>query len=362
MNNMERLTIKFDGIEVYQAGLPHFPRNFTRDSIISAILMNDAKMLKNQLSFCASRQGKKTNPYSGEEPGKIFHEYPGFKINGHSTEYNSCDTTALFLIGHEVYQKLTGDTELANKSQRNLESSLEYILSHLKDGFFVEDPKFSGSDDFALKVTYWKDSEIFGRESGKPKYPVVYTLAHIQNMRGLRSAEKLLGSGELSLHIEKMVEALPKLYDDELGYFYIAIDSQGPIKAISSDALHALFYLSPNDLPRQHVERIVKTSQELETPLGYRTLSLSALNHMKDTYHTNTVWPFEQAIIHEGAGKFGLGNVQEVSSRVKLYLDTDPELFVLEGEGSIKKGGCDPQLWTIAAKEYFKAPKSEHFV
>lgn len=358
---MERLKTKYNGFKVYQAGLPNFPRNFTRDSIISAILMGNPRMLANQLSFCASKQGTKPNPYTGEEAGKIFHEYPGVEINGYSTEFNACDTTALYLIGHKVYQNLTGDTSLANSQRKNIEIASSYIISHLRDGMFTEDPSFSKAEDYALKVTYWKDSEILGRNNGKPKYPVVYTLAHIQNTRGLRSAAKLLDTDELKLHIERMVEALPKLYDDELGTFYIAIDSQGPIRGVSSDALHALFYLSSDDLSKKNLDRIIETSQELETELGYRTLSPSVSGSMEDRYHANTVWPYEQAIIHVGARKFGLRNVQKVSSKMASHLDTDPEIFVLDRE-NIKKGGCDPQLWTIAAKKYFTEPRSEHFV
>lgn len=355
---MKRLAAGHDGL--YQAGLPHFPRNFTRDSIISALLLRDAEMLANQLSFCAAQQGRSPNQYNGEEPGKIFHEYPGVEINGLSTEFNACDTTALYVIGHEVYQQLSGDTGLASKQRENIDGAVAYILSHLKDGLFIEDPRYAGADDFALKVTYWKDSELPGRKEGKPKYPVCYTLAHVQNMRALRSAARLLSSKRLETIAKTMSEALQRLYDRERGAYYIGIDAEGPIRGVSSDSLHALFYLDQDDLPKEVREGIVASSETLETPVGYRTLSAQLAEEMNDQYHGLTVWPFEQALIHIGARKFGLKRVEEVSERVTKYLDTDPELFVI-GDG-ITKAGCDPQLWTIAAKEYFKAPLSEHFL
>ncbi len=357
---MKRLKAEFNGFKVYQAGLPNFPRNFTRDSIISAILMEDSEMLADQLSFCAFKQGKKINPYTGEEEGKIFHEYPGFEINKQSTEFNACDTTAMYLIGHEFYQKFTGDKMFAEKSQKNIEKAVGYILSHLKNSFFIEDPKFVGTKDFALKATYWKDSGVLGRKNEKPEYPIVYTLAHIQNMRGLRSATNLLNSNKLENVTKEMSKSLEKLYDSEKDCFYIAIDNQGPIKAVSSDPLHSLFYLNREDLSKEKLEGIVSSSRELETPIGYRTLNPLVAESMKDKYHASTVWPFEQAIIHAGAKKFGLEKIEKISERIIPYLDSAPEIFILENK-EIRKGGCDPQLWTIATKKYFEKQKLKHF-
>ena len=98
----------------------------------------------------------------------------------------------------------------------------------------------------------------------------------------------------------------------------------------------------------------------METKIGYRTLSPGEADRVKDKYHTYTVWPFEQAIIHAGARKFGLTDVQEKCLRIVPYLDTHPEIFTLDK--GIKKGGCDPQLWTIAAKKYFESSKKEFLI
>ncbi|MFH1238361.1 MAG: hypothetical protein ABIH79_03175 [archaeon] len=357
---MRRLKINHKGFLLYKAGLPHFPRNFTRDSIISAILMKDSKALKHQLSFCASKQGNEKNAYTGEEPGKIFHEFPGVEIHGKSTEFSACDTTALYLIGHEVYQKLTEDKKLATKQSKQIEKACEYIISHLKKDLFAEDPKLSGAKDFALKVTYWKDSEILRRKNGKPRYPVVYTLAHIQNMRGLKSGAKILSSKRLKEQAEKMVTALQKLYYPKLKSYCIAIDAHGPIHGASSDLLHSLFYLDPSDISDEQLNGIVNSSKELETKIGYRTLSPKMAGKVGDQYHANTVWPFEQAMIYEGARKFGLTDIQKICLRIISHLDTAPEKFTIGKE--IKKSGCDPQFWTIAAKKYFEAPKKEFLI
>ena len=77
-----------------------------------------------------ARKGE--NPFTGEEPGKIFHEYPGVEINGYSTLFNACDTTAMFLIAHEVYQTLTGDKSLAKKQEKHIERAAIEILDEIR--------------------------------------------------------------------------------------------------------------------------------------------------------------------------------------------------------------------------------------
>ena len=364
--SMEWLRAEYGGYTVYNAGLPYFFRNFSRDSLISGIMASDEDLLRNQLCFCAARQAVTKNPYSGAEPGKIHHDYKStVEIRGLSVEFNACDTTALFLIGHEVYQSLSNDNSLADTQRANIELAVQYILSHLEEDLFMETPELCGAKMFALKVTYWKDSIILGREQGEPDYPVVYPLAHIINMRGIRSAAKLLNRKDLWEIADRMAYALQKLYDHKLGTFYIAIDSRGPISGVSSDSLHALFYLSPGDLSIDQLKQIVDASIVLETPLGYRTLDPKLTSLIKDdtekmnnsfAYHRITVWPFEQAVIHMGARRFELKRPMEVSSRIMSWiLDSDPEIFILNEDGTIRKGGSDPQLWTIAAKKYFFA-------
>ena len=219
MEELNKLKNVFEGIEIYNAGIPKFQRNFTRDGIISAILMDDAKMLKNQLRFCALKQGIKKDSKTGEEPGKIFHEYPGVifeKRENLSTQFNACDTTALFIIGHKKYLELTNDKTLFENQKENIQKAVEYIKKHLRDGLFIENPKFAGAKKFALKVTYWKDSVVINRKEGEPNYPAVFTLAHIQNMRAMKYASELLKSKKLEENYIKMKKALENLWDHKL--------------------------------------------------------------------------------------------------------------------------------------------------
>ena len=356
--NLDRLRYELNELTLYKAGLPRFNRNFARDGIVSAILFADSDMLRDQLMYCAQHQGRKKDPDTGEEFGKIFHEIGSPKVRGLYPEYNACDTTGLFLLGHEMYMKMADDKSLFEDQSMNINAAVEYIRSHLKNNTFRESPHFSGGTKFALKTTYWKDSGVPNRPNGEPKYPVVYPLAHAQNMRGMQSAAKILRSSELTTIGNEMLEVLiEEMYGD--GLFYLAKDLDGVIEGCSSDSLHIMLYTY--SLPRKLVKGIEEASEVLETPIGYRTLCPSSSDKSLRDYHAKTVRPFEQACIYLGAKKFAAPHAQVVSSRVFDFLKSDPEMIMVHKNDRLEEAGCKPCLRTIAAKHWFKHKKNKFY-
>lgn len=347
----KKLTRKVGGISLYIGGFPGYTGIFARDSILSCLLMNDTAGLKRILQYCIKTQGRKKDPLTGEEEGKIFHEYPGIKIRGRFTRFNASDTTALFLIGMDVYNIKKRD-KFARQNLESIEKALGYILRHVKDGLFVESPEFCNADKFALKATYWKDSEVYDRKGGEPYYPVAYALLQAQAIAALRSGARLTGRGELKNVSSKLNKALwERLYDKRLKTLTSGKDKRGNFSAVTADALHSLYYLEKKDIPKKKLEEIVETSKKLETPVGYKT----TYNHNKKGYHSDSIWPFEQAFIYAGAKKFKLQHVKDVASRIVEALGNDNSeyLFYNSKTGRIHKKGCNPQLWTIASKLYF---------
>ncbi len=351
---MQRLERIRSDLRLYNAGLPRFPRNFTRDSVIAALLADDVGMMRDQLIFCARHIGRRNDPLTGEEVGKVHHEWPGYPLRERMTTYNACDGSAFFLIGHAWLVEKLGNRALLEAHSAEINLAIIYIQTHLNAQFLFEDsPTYCGADRYALKVTYWKDSVISDRPNGEPVWPAVFSLAHVQNLCALRCAARLLNSTTLQTTVNNMAAALDLLWDAENGAFYAAIDGDGAISAVTSDALHALYYLDVGDLSAEKQAAIERSSEALETSIGYLVMSPENAARMERAYHGATVWPFEQAMIHAGAGKFGLERVQRVCRRVLRAVDAgDPEAIEIQ---LIKdsKLSCDPQLWTIAAKRYF---------
>lgn len=343
---------------VMMAGLPRFRANFARDSLVSAMLMNNITMLLRQLRFSMQYQGRKKNAYTGEEFGKIAHEIPGAILNGKSTQYAACDTTALFVIGIsrllDALRNSSGYSEIQTEFSPALVAGVRYIVSHLRAGLFTEIPELSGAKEFALPVTYWKDLQHYGTCT-KPTIPAVYTLAHVMNLRALVLAVPLLTREVLQeLQIQQQIidmrKGLERLWNPELGMFNLAQTESCSVAGVASDSLHALYYLEPyTDLSREKAASIALASKSLETEIGYK-------NEIgPEGYHSNNVWPFEQAIIHEGALQHELNETALVAARMFTTLalvpqDEFPEYFSLP---LVKVAGCNFQLWTVAAFRYF---------
>lgn len=368
-----------EGLVLYRAGInvnngkkaeEGFPQNFNRDNLEAGKTAGDLEMIKHQLVYANLHQANGADPFTAAEKFKCHHQLPGVIVQrGLSTEYAASDATALYIQGHADYQRLTRDRSLTDAFRSNILGAAEvYIFSHIdsRKGQFIEDPRLCGAEAFALDRTDWKDSTTPGREGGEVVYPVVFPNLQVQYMRALRAASEIFDTSEFAREAEKMRKGLQSLFDPEQGNFYLAEDSLGPIKGIGSDGLNAFAYLDLEDLEPSQWEDIIKSSQVLGTVAGYQNIDPKIARTMKDDYHAR-VWPKENATIHRGATRLqkraqeeglhhlvdAFDHVKDVSLRTYAYLDTAPETLKVHGE-VVEKAGCDPQLWTVTAKEYFR--------
>lgn len=348
-----------EGLITYAAGFPHYPRNFSRDTIKAGIIASNPALLASQLEMSARHQGEGHDPMTGEVPGRIHHEVPGVALNGGEkyTTYNACDTTSLFLIGTEGLRHIDNVSSLdfVKRRKENLQRAVEHVLSNIgEDNLFWERPV---ADGYALNVTYWKDS-ILPHANGKiePVYPVVFAQAHFIAARGLLSASLLLNNPSLSDLADKMFKSGIQTFIRPDSYT-VYRDAEGELHQSSSDELHSLAYIPKvyaKDLP---LDAIVERARSLATPFGYLCTPREIAMRLSDNYHGDTVWVFEQAMIHYGATKFDLHHEAETAASVTEHIGEGQELIgsTCDEEGNttpIAKGN-DRQLWSTAASVYF---------
>jgi glycogen debranching enzyme len=342
-----------DGMPCYFAGLPGYPRNFSRDTIIAGIIAADHHMLDNQLAMSYLHQGKTYDPITGEEPGKIHHEFPGVMVHGpQMSTYNACDTTALYLTGLEFLKHLNKreSVDFLNNHQKSIEIALQYLVSHVRDDIFWEYPP-QNAKHYSLQITYWKDSilpDAHGKE--EPSYPVSYALAQFQVARGVLSAANLLHRQDLQQLAEAMfTKGIRKFIRQDA--FCIEEDEQGCLEQSSSDEMHALAYIPAKYAALLPLDAIRERAKPLITKAGIACTPKSIGQKLTDTYHGYVVWVFEQALIHYGADKFGLHDIADITTRCAKYIDTGHELLTIGPD--IMPRGNSHQLWSVAAKEYF---------
>lgn len=339
--------------QCYMAGLPGYPQNFSRDTLLAGIIATDTHLLSNQLTFSHLKQGKTYDQLTGEEPGKIHHQYPAAVVHSpYRTTYNACETTALYLIALELLYELNesiGSTFIT-KHQEAIRKAVEYLQRHIVDYIFWEFPP-KGARHFSLHTTYWKDS-IVPRLTGsdEPRYPVAYALVQFQTARAFLSAAKLLDESQFKNLANKIYEtAIHKFITADA--FCVEEDNSGRLEQASSDELHALAYIPATYKTILPLPSIAKRAKSLTTKAGIACTPADIGLLLPDQYHGYVVWMFEQALIHYGCKKFGLNNLAQVANRCQPYIHNGQELISVVP--SIEPLGNKHQLWSVAADIYF---------
>jgi glycogen debranching enzyme len=336
---------------VYKAAIPGYTSNFSRDSFTYGLLADDLDALEAQVEFSARLQGRQPDPRTGEEPGKIHHEHPGLILRELDTTYNACDTTALFLIAI-AHLAENGRPEVVTRYRSNIDRALEYIVSHLENGVFYEDTRQSGAERFALTVTYWKDSEL-NAERKEPEYPIGYSLVHFKNKEAVGRMVLLLDNSELIDLATFMTErGFQTFWSDD--HFIIADEpsSGRRIDHPSSDSLHILLYIEPEEIDPAYAHKIVDYSEQLASRSGY----LPAVQQVAelDPYHASFVWVHEQALLHMAARKHRLHRAEEITMRILPVLEMGFPELVDPHQDTVQAHGNPTQLWSIGAHLYFE--------
>jgi len=408
-----------DSDVLFMAGIPRFKAQvFARDSLLSALVMRKPQLLMSVVKLCLRKQGTKTDPRTGEEPGKIFHEFPGVDLKGRNTAYAAIDTTPLFLLAANVLLKGMSEPAPENevlsfleRLEEGVQRALAFVLAHISDeGLYFDAPATTtsskdrsrgGHERFALPHTYWKDSpNLANSGAGKyPSYPVSYSVAHAYALLALDASLETLalfrtlseaweptrGSlsssgtvagnarartlvGDVQEAKARLIEGLPLLVAPS-GLFVDFKDATGQSKGVSSDTLHVLAFLKPEYLQEAGIDvsGYEGLTSDLHTEVGIATTetfkdpSTARNAGVGDMYHQGTVWAIEQVLIFSGALRHRLFWIARVALRhvaaLKRSAQDDEfwEFMRMSDDGKVWVGaGNHLQLWTVAAAHYFE--------
>jgi len=347
----------------FAAGFPSYPANFSRDGFMAGIISGNPHLLLAQLRMSARFQGTRIDPLTGEEPGRIHHEFPGATLPGRegTTTYNACDTTSLFLIAAESLVHIDRSTglEFVAGHRASLVAAAQYVAARLDGQNLFQKTPPPGAERYTLRVTYWKDSVLPTRDGPvEPLYPIIYPQAHFVAARSMLAASRLLGN-------KKYARLADRMYRSGIRHFlrndgYVAFrDARGEKLQPSSDELHALAYIPAKYLSLLPLADIKQRAARLATPFGYQCTPSEIAAALSDRYHGDRVWVIDQAFIHYGAARFGLEHEASVAAAVAPYIDEGQELFRVcradDGQTLPIPDGNPKQLWSVAAAEYFAA-------
>ncbi len=356
-----------------QAGSPHFKGLFGRDSLIVAwqLLKYDPLIAKKTISILAKFQGKKEDIKTGEEPGKILHEYypddtPDDWWDKHKKKvkwlkkgkpvYMSVDSTPLFLIVLGMYLDITRDFDFAYKIKSNIKNAVDWMIKYGdKDkDLFLE---YERKDSEGLFHQAWKDSDM---DELKVSPPVSVAEAQGYQYLALKESAKImrkLKEINFSNKCTKRANNLKKKFNDifwskEKKYFIFALTKDNKkIDKITSNPGHLLFTgIISKEKSKKVIDKLF--SNGMKTLYGIRTYSTKELEFNPFSYQLGGVWPHDNWIIAQGLKKLGYENrYQEIKkSIIKAYkkLGFLPELYSVDEKNSLIEydGACYPQAWS----------------
>lgn len=306
------------------AGVPWYMALFGRDSLIAAyqampFLPDLAPAVIRSL---ARWQGRRVDPETEEQPGKILHENRTAGLRGTRSfvprfpYYGTVDATPLFVIALSEYVRWTGDLDFARAHESHLGAAVAWIAG---DG----DPdgdlllEYRRSTAFGLWNQGWKDSEdsVRFRDGRQAEPPIALVEAQGYAYDALLRAAELyraLGHAEPeAAALEVRAAAIRDRIDhafwlEDRGYWAMALDGdKKPVDALTSNPAH-LLWSGAVPPERAIVAARAIVDPELFSGFGLRTMGSAEAAYNPVSYHNGSVWPHDTALAAAGLARYGL--------------------------------------------------------
>lgn len=383
---------------------------FGRDSLITALkLLSFSEksgdraflpLVKKILVHLAALQGTSHVLESGEEPGKCIHEFRPDNhehLTGHPERpwylypdnvmrnYDSVDSTPLFLIALGRYGEVSGDQEFLKEMRVYAERALTWILEYGdKNGDGLIDYEFNPNRrGGGLTTQSWMDSgeSLFHEDGSLIAYPVAPVEVQAYAYTALRIWQQFFEveghmprAAELRVRADLLKERFAALYpqQDEAGFFLAsAIDGNGkPLRSVRSSMGHLLWsawkngdgvidsIISEEEIPLL-VHRLMRPDL-FEPGAGMRTLSTQSRLFESNSYHNGSIWPHDTTMIAEGMERCGYrkeaGAIRMALARGLAHFSSPVELFVVGRDGVVEEycslsgqRACLNQAWSAAS-------------
>jgi glycogen debranching enzyme len=356
------------------AGIPWYAVPFGRDSLLTGLhtLPLNPAIARGTLRTMAALQGRETDAFRQEEPGKILHEMrDGEMANLNEIPfgryYGSVDATPLFLVLLCEYCAWTGDLDQVRELLPNVLAALRWMREHGDmDGDGLLEYRRHGR---GLGVQSWKDSnDSMSRRDGRPA-PGPVAVSEVQGYAYdayVRLAPLLAALGEGAL-AEELTQAAVRLKErfnaafwmEDRQFLAIALDGEKQqVGTVASDAGHCLWSgIADAEKAAAVADRLL--APDMFTGWGIRTLSAQERTYNPFSYHNGSVWPHDNALCALGLKRYGL---DEAANRVATGLVEAaahyrycrlPELFCgygrEEGAPVDYPVSCSPQAWAATA-------------
>jgi glycogen debranching enzyme len=359
------------------AGLPWFMAIFGRDSLITSYqaLPFVPELAASTLRTLGLFQGRIDEAFRDVEPGKILHELrlgelTAFEERPHSPYYGAADSTMLWLILLEEYDRWTGDHELPKGMEREVRAAVSWIDQYGDrdgDGYVEYERR---NKETGLENQCWKDSWdsiVFADGTLAPLPRATCELqgyVYDAKRRTARLARELYGDPAWADKLEREAADLKKRFNrdfwiPERGFFALALDGKKrKVDSLTSNIGHLLWSgIADDDKAQSCVRHLI--SDELFSGWGVRTMATSEGSYNPIGYHVGTVWPHDNSFIAWGLRRQGHRAEAARISRAMLeaaglFHGRLPEAFGGYARSETRypveyPTACSPQAWATGA-------------
>ena len=307
------------------AGMPWFMTMFGRDALIGGL--QTLPFLPGTsvpaLRILALTQGARRDPFRGEEPGKIFQEIrygesAAFNELPHAADFAAADTTPLFVILLDEYERWTGDTGLVRDLEFETRAALDWIdgADLLGDGYvrYWPRPVQSGPVNQSWKGSPEAVCFSDGRVAGYPQAICeIQGYAYDAKRRAARLARSVWGDPAYADRLEDQAARLRERFNRDFwiadkGRYALALQADGvQVDGIGSNMGHLLWSgIVDPDRAQGVVDHLLGPG--LFSGWGIRTLATTEIRYNPLGYHTGTVWPADNSLIAWGLRRYGFSD------------------------------------------------------
>ena len=358
------------------AGLPWFMALFGRDSLITSYQMLPfaSELAATTLEALADAQGKQKVELTEEEPGRILHELrfgelTYFRERPQSPYYGASDTTPLFLVLLDEYERWTGDVRLVRALEGNARAALKWIDEfgdRDSDGYI----EYQRTTNLGLENQCWKDSwnSILFRDGTLAPAPratcEIQGYVYDAKVRCARLARDIWKDEALAVRLESQAVDLKRRFNEDYWipdrqFFALALDGQKKkVDSLCSNIGHLLWSGIVDDDKAQAL-RDHLMGPKMFSGWGIRPMAEGEGGYNPIAYHNGTVWPHDCSIIAAGLARYGfrkeaadiISGIFEASIVFRYRL---PEAFAGYERARTRfpvqyTTACIPQAWAAGA-------------
>jgi glycogen debranching enzyme len=362
-----------EGAAIPSAGLPWFMAPFGRDSLITSYqaLPFAPELASATLQVLARRQATKMDDFRDAEPGKILHELrfgelAYFLERPESPYYGSADSTPLFLILLDEYERWSGDVELVKRLEPHARGALRWLERHGdfdNDGFieYWRRNEVNGLDNQCWKDSWDSIVHPDGRLAAPPRATCeLQGYAYDARLRTARLARKIWQDPALAVRLEHDAADLKDRFNadfwvEQHNFFALALDgAKKQVPTLTSNIGHLLWSGIVDDDKVDHVVSHLM-AEPLFSGWGVRTLAAGQSAYNPLSYHDGTVWPHDNSLIAAGLARYGrhdeAGRIAQTILEAASYFNHRlPEVFAGYPRSLTQfpveyPSACSPQAW-----------------